>query len=65
MNPTRSRSQTAAAALIVVESLQERFRAGLERIAELKAQLRATREELGETDADNPAIQAILDEHWR
>jgi len=33
-------------------------------IAELKAQLKSTREELGETDEQYPAIQKIIDEHW-
>ncbi len=32
--------------------------------AELKTQLKALREDLDETDADYPKIQAIVDEHW-
>lgn len=33
-------------------------------IAELKAQLKRTREALDETDERFPAIQEIIDEHW-
>jgi uncharacterized sulfatase len=30
----------------------------------MKAQLKQTREELGETDEKYPAIQNIIDKHW-
>jgi len=33
-------------------------------IAEIKKQLKQTRERLNETD-NNPAIQAIIEKHWR
>jgi hypothetical protein len=33
-------------------------------IADLKVQLKATREALGETDEKRPNIQAIIDAHW-
>ena len=33
-------------------------------IAELKEELRTQRIELNETDANYPAIQAIVDKHW-
>ncbi len=33
-------------------------------IAEMKVQLKKTRQELGETDAKYPEIQKIIDEHW-
>ncbi len=35
-----------------------------ETIRELKAQLKQTREELGETDAGRPHIQKVIDAHW-
>jgi len=35
-----------------------------ELIVEMKAQLKQTREELGETDEKYPAIQNIIDKHW-
>ncbi len=33
-------------------------------IAELKTELKNTREELNETDKDYPHIQEIIDQHW-
>ena len=33
-------------------------------IAGMKRELKKTRAELGETDANYPAIQAIIDAHW-
>ncbi|MFN3168651.1 MAG: sulfatase [Phycisphaeraceae bacterium] len=33
-------------------------------VAELKAQLKAERDMLGDTDADHPRIRRVIDEHW-
>ncbi len=33
-------------------------------ILDMKLELKRTRAELGETDANYPAIQAIIDAHW-
>lgn len=33
-------------------------------VAQLKAQLKAERKRIGDTDADNPRIRRVIDEHW-